>query len=849
MTSRIFLLLALLLFSSLLKSQETEIEEKTIIGKRNFIATNPVRQKVLTSYEFQLDAHEKCGSGIIHNQLMENNPAYKARFEHNLKLRKEFIANKPAAYKVPPIYEIPVVFHVIHKGEAVGVGTNISDAQLQSAIDAINRDFRRTSADGGIAQGNGPDTEIQFCLASVDPNGNSHSGINRVNGTSVTNYATQGIVPDISGNETAVKNLSKWPTADYVNVWIVSEINNSNADGPINNYTGGTLGFAYAGANLNNPNDGIVVVHNSCGNDPNGIQGYNLWGATVLGRTLTHEMGHHFGLLHPFAGSCTEFDCNNEGDYICDTPPAVQLDGSGSLSGCNLIGGNQCTNQQLDNYMDYFTEDCQNLFTQDQTDFMRATIATIRTGLTQGGKCVVPSPPIADFSASGTQINTGSSVVFTDLSTAVPAPNSWSWNFGDGGTSTQQNPTHTYNTAGTYTVILTVGNGSGSDIEVKTDYIEVKDIVLPPNTNFTANTTQISPGGTISFTDLTTANPAVDTWSWSFGDGGISTQQNPSYTYSSAGIYTVSLTASGGSGSDTETKNNYIEVISNPNGASCNESFNMTLPTYAINGVPSSFDAALFDNDGLTPNTSLPNYTTDWMVFRELVAVGDTNDFLRATSWFTNPGNASNWIIFGPFDLFSGAGELKWKHRIISNNFRDGYQIMISQNGNTISDFLTANEVVHSYNDNDSQTSGDTLWTENAVFLDSTIYGGKQIYVAFNHNAFDQFLLDIDDVRFDICGKNNIIRPTEIDDVELANSIKIFPNPSKGIFNITSSDNFSPAIDITVYNILGEKVYTSISELSANTVTIDLSDYASGMYSIAVQHQFGTVYKKVLLQD
>lgn len=126
---------------------------------------------------------------VNHNK----NKNYRLARESARNLINQTIQKQSLNRAAPPIYSIPVVFHVIHKGEPVGSVTNISDAQLMSAIDALNRDYRKTSADGGIAQGIGADTEIEFCLASKDPSGNPHSGINRVDGTSVTNYAVQGI--------------------------------------------------------------------------------------------------------------------------------------------------------------------------------------------------------------------------------------------------------------------------------------------------------------------------------------------------------------------------------------------------------------------------------------------------------------------------------------------------------------------------------------------------------------------------------------------------------------------------------------------------------------------------------
>jgi PKD repeat protein len=171
------------------------------------------------------------------------------------------------------------------------------------------------------------------------------------------------------------------------------------------------------------------------------------------------------------------------------------------------------------------------------------------------------NPPIADFTAGQTNIFTGTTVNFTDLT--ANSPTSWSWDFGDGGNSTSQNPSYQYNTPGTYTVTLTVTNVEGSDDEIKIDYIIVVDPTAP-TADFLADMTTASVAQTISFTDLSTGVP--DTWSWDFGDGiGTSTLQDPSYAYGAPGTYTVTLTASNTYGSDDEIKVNYIVIV---NGAS-----------------------------------------------------------------------------------------------------------------------------------------------------------------------------------------------------------------------------------------------------------------------------------------
>ena len=164
-------------------------------------------------------------------------------------------------------------------------------------------------------------------------------------------------------------------------------------------------------------------------------------------------------------------------------------------------------------------------------------------------------PPVADFSGSPLSGDAPLTVNFTDASSG--SPTSWSWMFGDGGTSTQQNPTYVYSDPGTYTVTLTATNAYGADDEVKSSYITVNTPY--PVANFYGDPTSGEAPLTVDFYDQTTNNPT--SWDWDFGDGvGTSTQQNPTYTYTADGSYTVTLIATNAYGSDTETKIDYITV-------------------------------------------------------------------------------------------------------------------------------------------------------------------------------------------------------------------------------------------------------------------------------------------------
>ncbi|OPX64950.1 MULTISPECIES: PKD domain-containing protein [unclassified Methanoregula] len=164
-----------------------------------------------------------------------------------------------------------------------------------------------------------------------------------------------------------------------------------------------------------------------------------------------------------------------------------------------------------------------------------------------------PSAGFSGIPLSGTRPLT---VQFTDMSTG--SPTSWSWDFGDGGSSSLQNPSHVYLTTGTYTVTLTATNAGGSDTETKTGYITVTDAA--PVAEFNGTPRSGTRPLTVQFTDMSTGSPT--SWSWNFGDGGTSTVRNASHTYTAAGNYTVSLTATNAWGSDTEMKVGYINVTS-----------------------------------------------------------------------------------------------------------------------------------------------------------------------------------------------------------------------------------------------------------------------------------------------
>jgi len=320
-----------------------------------------------------------CATDELHERLLESDPIYQRSF-FNLEQRIQEL-NATAQERDDEIYTIPVVIHVLHENEPIGQGSNISEEQVMSAITALNEDFRKLAGTNG--DGDGVDTGFEFCLASRDPEGNATTGIVRVDGTVVPDYAEEGIqaTGDSGADELTVKQLSIWPREDYLNIWVVNEIENNNAQS-------GIQGFAYFP--IENPVDGIVILHNAIGTTG------NIKPNTALNRTVAHEVGHYLGLYHTFhtTNDCSaELNCNTQGDRVCDTPPTV-LSASCSNPACSGT-------QQVENYMDYTSESCRDMFSQGQKDRMRSTFLGDRFSLFSSMGCI----SVSDYDAGITDIS------------------------------------------------------------------------------------------------------------------------------------------------------------------------------------------------------------------------------------------------------------------------------------------------------------------------------------------------------------------------------------------------------------------------------------------------------------
>jgi PKD repeat protein/C1A family cysteine protease len=171
-----------------------------------------------------------------------------------------------------------------------------------------------------------------------------------------------------------------------------------------------------------------------------------------------------------------------------------------------------------------------------------------------------PSSPVAQFSANPITGTVPLSVQCTDQSTG--SPTSWYWDFGDGTTSNLQNPSYVYNTAGYYLVEMAASNQNGQSAPITGLQIIANAVTTMPDAHFRINQTAGPVPLDVQFTDKTTGSPT--SWNWDFGDGTTSTLQNPEHIYSTAGIYTPTLTASNAVGSSTKASTVPITAMSMP---------------------------------------------------------------------------------------------------------------------------------------------------------------------------------------------------------------------------------------------------------------------------------------------
>lgn len=312
---------------------------------------------VVVIISFAAHAQDRCGA-VEYKKIQKNRQQVletPKQFEDWMQRKLLSRQLKSGDGRTQATYQIPVVVHVIHNGEAVGSGRNISDAQVLSQINVLNKDYQRLNADSGntpaefvpVAGAFG----VEFVLARQDPEGVATNGIVRIQGTK-----TSWTMSDNYG----LKALSYWPAEDYLNIWVCN----------LTDYLGYSQ-FPVSGlpglenSSTNRLTDGVVIAYNAFGSSDDGA--FPLQNSYNKGRTATHEVGHFFGLNHIWGDD--DSSCSGT-DYVDDTPNQA-----GSSGGCPAHPRVTCdVTSMFQNYLDYTNDACMNLFTVGQVARMETII-------------------------------------------------------------------------------------------------------------------------------------------------------------------------------------------------------------------------------------------------------------------------------------------------------------------------------------------------------------------------------------------------------------------------------------------------------------------------------------------
>jgi hypothetical protein len=326
----------------------------------------------------------RCGTVEAEEELRNLFPKRESIEDFEKWLAPNVLTYKAQKSGVRSVQVLPIVFHIIHNGENVGSGANISSDLVYHQIKQLNFDFRKvagTSGDNNNAVG--ADTEIEFCPATFDPDGNLMAvpGINRINRNDMGWTAPPYTRPYV---QSSIKPDSQWDPNRYINIWVVQ------LSGTLLGYAQFPNSSGLDGLDANNgiaSTDGVVIIPSSVGStefrNPNG-------GVYDSGRTLTHELGHFFGLRHIWGdgagcsdgSASTNCACSLD-DFCDDTPNAGRANyGCPNAETCGSV-------DMKENYMDYTNDACMNIFTEDQKVRMKVvmSLSPRRSQLLSSSEC------------------------------------------------------------------------------------------------------------------------------------------------------------------------------------------------------------------------------------------------------------------------------------------------------------------------------------------------------------------------------------------------------------------------------------------------------------------------------
>lgn len=303
-----------------------------------------------------------------------DNPVQRAAYRQAEVAARQWIsANKGS--RNATVVQIPVVFHVVYKN----ANQNIADSNLVRQVDILNECFRLQNANfpqtRPVFDTIAADVEVEFCMATVDPQGNPTNGITRTAAAAGTFFDPLLGFDNVKADATGGKD--PWPSDQYLNIWVCDM-----------SFLGVVVVLGYATFPGGDPLvDGVVIQYNFIGYMPNNT-------TNGLGRTTVHEVGHWLGLRHIWGDGQFSTPLCDSTDHVDDTPNAD----TASQQSCMIK--NTCSNESpywtgagidppdmIENYMDYSYDACMTMFTNGQKDRMLGFLNTTRASLLTSPGC------------------------------------------------------------------------------------------------------------------------------------------------------------------------------------------------------------------------------------------------------------------------------------------------------------------------------------------------------------------------------------------------------------------------------------------------------------------------------
>ncbi|WP_291721104.1 GEVED domain-containing protein [Bernardetia sp.] len=799
-----------------------------------------------SSTSFAQDSHghkgRSCHADENLERLLSINPEAKQTMRNIETFTQNYIQNQRNQRTEAEVYTIPVVVHVLYNTSA----QNVSQAQIQSQIDVLNADFRRTNSDYTLTPsefaGSVADTEIEFVLATTDPNGNATSGVTRTQ-TSVSAFGTNDQMKYSSqGGKDA------WNTQKYLNIWVC-------------NMSGGILGYAQFPGSGSANTDGVVILTTAFGSTGNVNAPFN------KGRTATHEVGHWLNLRHIWGdGNCSA------DDYVSDTPIAAASNGgcpSYPSKSCSNNGG--FTSDMFMNYMDYTNDACMYMFTTGQKNRMRAVLDAggFRSDLVSGG---TTPPPTTSYCASK-----GSDASYEWIAgVKVGSLNKTSSN--NGGYADFTSSSVSLAQGSNNAITLTPGFGSSTyneywkvwiDFNKDNDFDDAGELVFDAGSlsSTTVNGTLSIPssaatGSTRMRVSMKYNGAQTSCETFSYGEvedytvnitGGSTPSCGVPSGLSSSSVTSSSFTVSWSSvsgansydvrvraaGTSSWTTNNSTSTSLNLTGASPSTQYEYQVRANC--SVSSAYSSSSFVTTSSAPVVSYcsskGNSVADEWIQR--VRVGSIDNNSGANGGYADFTNLSTSLAKGT--SYNITINPAWSGRTYS----EAYNVWIDYNQD--GDFNDSGELVYSRAKTTSSSVSGSFTVPSSAQNGST---RMRVTMKYNANASSCETFSYGEVEdyTVVIGSSNRINPAptafhnedRAQEARFGNGLKdesvafvAFPNPANSTLNVRLG-YFSTDSEVTIYSVTGAQLVRQT--LASQETAINISKLPKGMYILSVNN-------------